>query len=169
LPLRLNSNHHDPSLTAELASHLVTFPLPAPSARRGEFDTIGTELWNISTRLFRRGDENASASSMDKRILCLLRVFSCLLLDSAQEHGVMDKSSTWTNGIRILKVLLKAAKSCAKYDETDWGTKTPEKAADYVIELAMVEETSVSPEDRAILERLRNEFLVMRVMLVKPL
>jgi hypothetical protein len=106
---------------------------------------------------------------VDKRTLCLLRVFSCLLLDSAHEHGVMVKSSTWSNGIRILKVLLKATKSCARYDETDWGTKMLEKAADYVTELAMVEETSVTPEDRAILERLRNEFLVMRVMLVKPL
>jgi hypothetical protein len=41
-----------------------------------------------------------------------------------------------------------------------------EKAATYVTELAMREETSITPEDRTILERLRNEFLVMRVMLV---
>ena len=144
----------------------MTFPLTAPSSHRGEFDSIATDLWNISTRLLRNRDEQSPHGTTDKQQLCLLRVFTCFLLDCAQEHNATNISGVWANGIRILKVILKAAKTCITNSETDWGTKMLEKAATYVTELAMREETSITPEDRTILERLRNEFLVMRVMLV---
>jgi hypothetical protein len=155
----------------ELLSHLVTFPIPLPSSRRGEFDNIATNLWNLSTRLLRSVEASeqtgAGAAAVDKKPLCLLRVFSCYLLDAA--HQPQDnqedqrRAAGWeNNSVRLLKVFLKATKSCTRYGVVDWATKMLERAAAFVGQLI----GRVTGEDGELVERLKNQFLVMRVMLV---
>lgn len=92
----------------------------------------------------------------------MLRVFACLLLATAN-----DTASGWQNGVRVLKVALKAARSCAKEVEVDWGTKMMERAAVYVA--ALEREKGTMGEERIVFERLGNEYLVMRVMLVSSI
>jgi hypothetical protein len=140
----------------ELQTHLAYFPIVVPASRRGEFDAIGTDIWNLSTRLFRTAEDD---SRSDKSTICLLRVFACLLLDTAN-----DAAGGCHNGVRVLKVVLKAARSCAKEGEFDWGTKMLERAAVYVADLE--KDKSDVGDDRIVLERLGNEYLVMRVLLV---
>jgi hypothetical protein len=96
------------------------------------------------------------------KCLCLARVFALYMLDVAHDAKSVDEHA-WGNGIRVLKISIKCAKTCAGNGELSWAVKTLEKAARYCAELADVQ---VSKAEKEVLERLRNEFLVMRVLLV---
>jgi hypothetical protein len=109
----------------------------------------------------------SGAAGGDKWTLCLLRVFACYLLDAAhqpQSSGAdQQQYAGWeNNSVRLLKVFLKTTKSCARYSVLDWATKMLERAAAFVGQLTGL----VTGEGGEVVERLKNEFLVMRVMLV---
>jgi hypothetical protein len=138
-----------------LHSHILTLPVALGSARLGEFDAKGTELWNLSTRL------NRSNEAYDKKTLCLLRVFSFNLLVSAHRK----QSKTSTNCVRLLKVAFKAAKFCLNAIEIERGVKVLERAATLVEELNG-EFSELAREDEPVRERLVAEYYVLRTTLV---
>lgn len=154
---RLRADPRDINLSAELQSHTRTLPL-APSTvnadRQEELDGLGTELWNISTRL-RRDDTN-----YDKKLLCLLRVFAFLLLDSGQQSS---RSNT-QNCVRLLKVALKAARFCLDQKQTELCLKVLERAAHFEDDLAKLE-NQISPEDGRVHLRLKAEYFILRTAL----
>ena len=131
-----------------------SFPLIPATTQSGEFETNGTDIWNLSTRLLRteRGDGG--------RIPCLLRVFSCFLLHGAEQC----KSESWSNAIRILKVVLRAAKTCLQQLELPLGTKMLELAAMYLQKASKI--TDISPEDLEIYTKLSNQNFLLRIILV---
>ncbi|KAK3064561.1 hypothetical protein LTS18_006048 [Coniosporium uncinatum] len=93
LPARITSPHPDPTLSADLLSHIhTTFDCvnapPAVSfatARQADLDAKGTALWNLSTRLPRQRGVDAGVEG--KGVLCLLRVFAFLVLDVAAQQS----------------------------------------------------------------------------------
>jgi hypothetical protein len=128
-------SEHDASLVNDLHAQIRGLPLLPSStltAKQNELDTLGTELWNLSTRL-RRDEPVSDGKSKEKatdksRALCLLRTFAFLLLDSsaAQAKGRPRKSC-----IRLMKVALKAARVCIEDNELNNAVKILERAAEY--------------------------------------
>lgn len=157
---RIETDFTDPTLSAELASHIHTLPLTLPSAATSaqvELDAKGTELWNLSTRLKRRHD------SGDTDTLCVLRVFAFLLLDTGQPTD----RAPFQSRVRLLKVALKAARFCLDGKQTELCVKVLGRAAHYEEELAKPD-NQLSPEDVAIYARLRAEYFALRMALVGP-
>lgn len=92
-------------------------------------------------------------------LLCALRVFSFLLLVSAQRgHG-----RTAHDCIRLLKVALKAVKFCIQQNQLELATKVLECAAKQVDELAAHD---LQPDDVEVQKRLKAEYFVLRTALV---
>ncbi|KAF2036041.1 SPO22-domain-containing protein [Setomelanomma holmii] len=128
-------NERDASLPDELLSQIRGLPLLPSStltAKQDALDKLGTELWNLSTRL-RRDDAAGDGKAKDEatrknRTLCLLRVFSFLLLDSA---AAQLKGRPRKTCIRLMKVALKAARVCIDGGELTNATKVLERAAEY--------------------------------------
>jgi hypothetical protein len=141
-------------------------PSSTLTARQDELDRLGTELWNLSTRL-RRDDAAHDGKAQDeatrqKRTQCLLRVFSFLLLDSAaaQAKGRPRKSC-----IRLMKVALKAARVSIDSNELGHATKVLECAAGYQDILSDKSEgTGQDAEEAA--DRLRLDYFAVRTTLV---
>lgn len=129
--------------------------MQAPSARVAEYNTKGTDLWNLSTRLSRSKD------APQKRMLCLLRVFSFGLLDCAQ----LRRSISSANCVRLLKVAIKAAKFCITSDALEHGLKVLERVATYLEEFDKIEE-ELSPDDLALRAKLKSEYYILRTTLV---
>ncbi|TID24359.1 SPO22-domain-containing protein [Venturia nashicola] len=154
IPDRINGPTTDRSLIADLQEHVQTLPIQAPSARVGEFNTKGTDLWNLSTRLSRCDD------APQKRLLCLLRVFAFGLLDCAQ----LRRSISSANCVRLLKVAFKAAKFCITSDALEHGIKVLERVAAYLEEFDKMEE-ELSPEDTALRAKLKSEYHILRTTL----
>jgi hypothetical protein len=162
-------NERDGSLIDEFQTQLRGLPLQPSStltARQDELDRLGTELWNLSTRL-RRDDSAPSGRSKDevahkKRLLCLLRVFSFLVLDSAaaQAKGRPRKSC-----IRLMKVALKAARVCIDGNELSNSTKVLERAAEYQDILSGERDGATEDEGEAA-DRLRLDYFAVRMLLV---
>jgi hypothetical protein len=151
---RLETNPEDPTFAPEILSLFGSFPLVAPKSQFSDFDIYGTDLWNLSTRLQR------SDCGDGGHISCLLRVFSCYLLDAADQ----SKAESWANSIRILKVVIRAAKTCIKLKELELATKMLELAVVYLKTTSKI--TDITPEDVRIHSRLNNENLLMRILLV---
>lgn len=166
----------DATLLEELQVHICGLPLPSSSAiaaKQDELDRIGTELWNISTRLKREDSSNPSNKdvvSRRTRPLCLLRVFAFLLLDTA--GGQATTAQEWTQRTRLMKVALKAAKVCIENNELESATKVLERAAGYQEAMAK-DPNGESNEEVQLDERLRAEYFAIRISLVsaslKPL
>lgn len=138
------------------------------AAKQDELDRLGTELWNLSTRL-RRTEVQPNGKTKEEvsgqnRSLCLLRVFSFLLLDSAS--GQASKGRERKNSIRLLKVALKAAKVCIDNSELSGATKTLERAADYQEALSK-ESDEESVEEYELGDSLRLEYFAVRTALVR--
>lgn len=152
---RINGPTTDRSLVADLQEHVQLLPMQAPSARVGEFNTKGTNLWNLSTRLSRSND------APQKRLLCLLRVFAFGLLDCAQ----LRRSISSANCVRLLKVAFKAAKFCITSDALEHSLKVLERVAAYLEEFDRIEE-ELSPEDAALRAKLKSEYHILRTTLV---
>jgi hypothetical protein len=159
----------DDSLVDDFVTQLRGLPLQPSStltARQDELDRLGTELWNLSTRL-RRDDLAHGGKSKDevarkRRMLCLLRVFSFLLLDSAaaQAKGRPRKSC-----IRLMKVALKAARVCIDGDEMNNATKVLERAAEYQ-DILSGDRDSATREECEAADRLRLDYFAVRMLLV---
>lgn len=157
-------------LVDELHGHTLGLPLPAPPstvARQDELDRLGTELWNLSTRL-RRDDWESKGNTKDhvtagKRALCLLRVFSFLLLDTASIQAIKAKERK--SCIRLAKVALKAARICIESGDLDSATKVLERASDY--QDALDKSAHHDGEEEAEIGRqLRVEYFAVRISLV---
>jgi hypothetical protein len=163
-------NPHDATLPDELLDQTRTLPLQPSStstAKREELDRLGTELWNLSTRLRREEPQTKNKSKENTarrgRALLLLRVFSFLLLDMGGSHGT--KSRERKTCIRLMKVALKAAKVCISGDELDLAVKVLERAADYQEALSQgVNAEEV--EEAQLRDRLRMEYFAVRTTLV---
>jgi hypothetical protein len=140
------------------------------TAKREELDRLGTELWNLSTRL-RRDDPQLNGKSREdvehrNRALVLLRVFAFLLLDSAGGQG--SRSRERKTCIRLMKVALKAAKVCIERDELESAVKVLERAADYQEALSRDVEADEAKEAE-LGGRLRGEYFAVRTTLVSKL
>ena len=157
---RTESTPVDAVLVAELEKHVHhTFSVLRGSigdAKSTELDSRGTKIWNLSTKLRRDNDPSET-----KRLLSLLRVFAVLMLDAARQSG----RETLQNGIRVLKVSLKAAKTCLDSGDCDLCLKVLEKAANYESELSKPEDRLTTEDDLAY-KRLSGEYFVMRTALV---
>jgi hypothetical protein len=163
----------DSTLADELFYQTRMLPLPPSStvtAKREELDRLGTELWNLSTRLRREDPQSNGKSQEDlarrNRSIVLLRVFSFLLLDSAGGQGTKGRERKTC--IRLMKVALKAAKVCIEGDELDSAVKVLERAADYQEALTQ----GVDAEDlheAELGDRLRMEYFAVRTTLVSCL
>ncbi|OAK98096.1 SPO22-domain-containing protein [Phaeosphaeriaceae sp. SRC1lsM3a] len=123
------------SLVNELQTQIRGLPLLPSStviARQDELDKLGTQLWNLSTRLRRdepadNGKPKDQAVTRD-RVLCLLRTFSFLVLDTASTQA---KRRPQKSCIRLMKVAMKAATVCITFEELSNATKILERAAEY--------------------------------------
>jgi hypothetical protein len=155
IPARISGRTIDCSLDTALQEHVQSLPLQVPSARVGEFNSKGTDLWNLSTRLSRGND------APQKRLLCLLRVFAFGLLDCAQ----VWRSNSSANCIRLLKVAIKTAKFCITSDVLDPGVKVLERVAAYLEDYEKIEE-ELRPDDAAIRQKLKAEYYILRTTLV---
>jgi hypothetical protein len=147
-------------------------PLLASStltARQDDLDRLGTELWNLSTRL--RRDEAATSdrtkddATPKNRALCLLRTFSFLVLDSAAAHA---KGRPRKSCIRLIKVALKAAKGCIASKELGHATKVLERAAEYQ-DVLSTESDATGDEENEVARRLRMEYFAVRTTLVSQI
>lgn len=155
IPDRISGPTTDRSLVADLQEHVQTLPMQAPSARVAEFNTKGTELWNLSTRLSRSDD------APQQRLLYLLRAFAFGLLDCAQ----LRRSISSANCVRLLKVAFKAAKFCINSDALEHALKVLERVASYLEEFDKIDE-ELSPEDIALRAKLKSEYHILRTTLV---
>lgn len=167
LTRRFETNH-DATLVRDLNNQIRVLPLQVKSTvKHGELDKLGTELWNLSTRL--RHDETKSNEVTGDivvsrtRALCLLRAFSFLLLDSAGRQGT--RSCPRKSCIRLLKVALKAAKVCINGNELGIATKALERAAEYQ-DILSQEDGDDGKEDAEHARALRIEYFAIRTTLV---
>lgn len=138
-------------------------------AKRDELDKLGTELWNLSTRL-RRDDPSQNGKTKEDKarsssIVCILRAYAFLLLDSAGSQ--MVKGRERKSCIRLMKVALKAAKVCTLGQDLESATKVLERAATYEDILANEGQHDKS-DDADAANRLRLEYFAVRTALVGP-
>jgi hypothetical protein len=165
-------NKHDTSLISDLQTQIRGLPLLPSStltAKQEELDTLGTKLWNLSTRL-RRGEPFTDDTSKEDanhktRALCLLRTFSFLLLASS---AVQAKGLPWKSCIRLMRVALKAAQVCMENSELSNATKILERAAEYQDILSKETDGSGVDEGEAA-HHLRIEYFALRTTLVGEL
>jgi hypothetical protein len=161
-------------LPAELRSNIRYLPLqasPAATAKRADLDKLGTELWNLSTRLRRNGpvhsdehDRHKKTETGDGLAICLLRAYAFLLLDSAGSHKV--KGQEHKACIRLMKIALKAAKACVLAKDLDCATKVLERAAAYE-EILTGQDQQSEGDDTTIAGRLQLEYFTIRAALVR--
>ncbi|KAF2872932.1 meiosis protein SPO22/ZIP4 like-domain-containing protein [Massariosphaeria phaeospora] len=162
-------NPRDARLSDDLQTQIRSLPLPASSTvavKQDELDRQGTELWNLSTRL-RRDDEPPNGRTKEEvcrhhRAICLLRVFSFLLLDSAGGQATQGRERKTC--IRLMKVALKAARVCIENNDMQSATKVLERAADYQETLSQEADDERSAE-AALGHRLRVEYFALRTTL----
>lgn len=148
--------------------HLLPFPAsPIVLAKQEELDTLGTELWNLTTRLGRdeagTNKPPSDAAARKSRALPFLRAFAFLLLDSAGGQG--NKGGQCKNCIRLIKVALKAARVCIRDNELGIATKVLERAADYQHVLSQEGEDN-RREERELADGLSAQYFAVRTTLV---
>ncbi|KAE8452848.1 hypothetical protein EG329_013120 [Mollisiaceae sp. DMI_Dod_QoI] len=115
-------------LLKETEKNIATFPdnLNASAASKcEEIDHCGTTIWNLCTRLRREYDtDNPHDVPL---ILLLARVFAFLLLDCAHRCG----KAIAGNIPRLMKIGLKAGKTCLDRKQADLALKVLEKVGGY--------------------------------------
>jgi hypothetical protein len=137
------------------------------TTKRDELDKLGTELWNLSTRL--RRDKPVQSNVKDSKAqnnstVCLLRAYAFLLLDSAGSQAV--KGGERKSCIRLMKIALKAAKVCILAKDLENTTKVLERAAVYENLLGSKGHNADS-EEGDVARRLHLEYFAMRAVLVR--
>ncbi|KAF1835983.1 SPO22-domain-containing protein [Decorospora gaudefroyi] len=159
----------DTTLADDLHTQIRGLPLQASSAvtaKRDELEKLGTDLWNLCTRL-RRGQsdrEGASKEAATRRLptLPLLRAFAFLLLDTAGGQGTNGRQRK--SCIRLIKVALKAARVSIESNQLSTATKVLERAAEYQQVLSSGGEGE-DGEETKLADGLRVEYYAMRTML----
>ncbi|BFZ64485.1 sporulation-specific protein 22 [Saitoella coloradoensis] len=117
-----------------------------------EMDGLGTELWNLSTKVSR--DDN-----FDKKVACLLRVVAYLLIES----GRRESTGKDTEGaFRILKIANKAARACLDSNALSLATKILERGAAFQRDLSIAPKCGSLEAEHA---RCSSEFFVLRTRL----
>ncbi|RFU28018.1 hypothetical protein B7463_g8334, partial [Scytalidium lignicola] len=157
LPKVITSNIYE-ALFREIENQIQTFPnklRPASLSICEELDRHGTALWNLCTRL--RRDEKFINHKDVPIMLTLVRVFSFLLLDIAQD---LEKA---TSIVRLMKVGIKAAKNCLEKKQIDLTVKVLEKVAGYEHTLQQSELENML--DKEVCERLSAEYFIIRTAL----
>ncbi|KAL2351922.1 meiosis protein SPO22/ZIP4 like-domain-containing protein [Cryomyces antarcticus] len=153
----------DATLTSQIEKHLKgSFPISkafTTATRSEQLDKLGTNLWNIATRLRRDNDET------DKKALCSLRVFAFFLLVGAQRPSSEPSPESFRNEIRLLKVSLKGAKFCLDHKQIDLCQEVLERAAVLEEELAK-DQSQADSDDVEVCARLTAEYWVLRTALV---
>lgn len=159
------------SVITELHAQVRGLPLSASSitiSKRGELDKLGTDLWNLSTRLRRDDssldDKPKEVMTRKNRALCLLRAFAFLLLASAGGSDTNDRQRN--RCVRLIKIAMKAAKVCIEGNELTAATKVMEQAAEYQ-EVFSREGETTDDEEIALFTKLRSEYFAVRMALVR--
>lgn len=100
-------------------------------------------------------------------------MFAFTLLDCANHARRNDEEAKWKQGVRLLRVALKAAKSCLEVSQLEWCTKVMEKAADHEEQISRKADEGdgenkdeIEGEERRVYERLRIEYWNVRIALV---
>ncbi|KFZ02357.1 hypothetical protein V500_00246 [Pseudogymnoascus sp. VKM F-4518 (FW-2643)] len=151
------------NLQAQLQEQINGFPSNLASlsvSKRQDLDIEGLTLWNLSTRLMRAKDFPISPDQ--RATLPAARVFAFLLLDGGLSKG----NSSLADVSRLMKVALKAAKSCIDAKRLDFALKVLEKAAVYEGQLSMQDGTiKAFPAESETYSQLQSEYYVVRTAL----
>ncbi|OBT49348.1 hypothetical protein VE00_00485 [Pseudogymnoascus sp. WSF 3629] len=151
------------NLQTQLHEQINGFPGSLASlavSKRQDLDTEGLTLWNLATRLMRAND--CPISPEQRATLLAARVFAFLLLD-----GGLGKGNTSPVCVsRLMKIALKAAKSCIEVKRLDFALKVLEKAAVYEGQLSMHDgAVKASPAEAETYSQLQSEYYVVRTTL----
>jgi hypothetical protein len=174
LPNRLtgpSAAHLNPaSLLSEIYAILPSIPRKPSADKSAVLDQVGTDVYNMATRL-------ARCSPADhKAMLCAVHVLGAYLADSAMRSRLKGAAnggrvnpgdgSDWEKAARILRVLVRTARQCAKVDgvEPSVGGKVLERAAECVVLMEGCGDTT--PEDVEVMARLRTDYLAVRMLTV---
>ncbi|OBT69660.1 hypothetical protein VE03_00976 [Pseudogymnoascus sp. 23342-1-I1] len=151
------------NLQTQLHEQISGFPSSLTSlavSKRQDLDTEGLTLWNLATRLMRGKDFPIPPDQ--RATLLAARVFAFLLLDGGLSKG----RSSLAEVSRLMKVALKAAKSCIDAKRLDFALKVLEKAAIYESQLSITDGTvKASPAEAKTYSRLQSEYYVVRTTL----
>ena len=140
------------------------------TAKIAELDRVGTELWNLSTRLLRtdtQSDGNTKDEAAKKNLACcLLRVFAFLVLDTAGGQSI--KAGEHTRIIRLMKLALKTARVCIAQNRLDHASKVLERATKYQEVIGSHTEDEGSEEGKLV-KPLLIDYLAVRITLVSQI
>ncbi|EEH42224.2 uncharacterized protein PADG_07044 [Paracoccidioides brasiliensis Pb18] len=135
--------------------------LGVPSSEDQEsLDSIGTQLWNMCTRLIRK--------DWGKRehllVFSSARAFSFLMIDLGTGKGARGADSEeFTDDMRLLKVALTTAQGCLDIDQLDLCLRVLEKAASREEALSRRNQRSVTPVESV--PKYSTEYYILRVAL----
>ncbi|KAF2096421.1 SPO22-domain-containing protein [Rhizodiscina lignyota] len=180
LPSRIDEAESDSTLIEDIQSHLKSLPL-APStvtaAHAVAFDVQGTELWNFATRLRRDGDalgRSAPSNSHNAQqgvaqVACFVRVLAFFMVDSGWQSstrsGQHKKLRGFKETMRLMRIVLKAGKSCLVLGAMDMCVRLMERAADFEGALGKAAEGTGEEDDKTVAIRLRAQYFVLRTTL----
>ncbi|MCJ1227176.1 hypothetical protein MMC12_003831 [Toensbergia leucococca] len=152
----LRSHDTLPSTTKELYRFIDDLPLSNDAAvvcRARDLDSHGTRLWNLAVKLNK-------ADSTDAELVCLVRVFACLLLDYAQRWTKRSAQ----NDSRVLESALKTIKNCLDRGHLSLAERAVERAAFYEERLTFTE-GHILQDDTTPKGPLSKEYYVLRIAL----
>lgn len=139
---RLPTSRDTPALEAlgaDLATHLRTAEALSQKAKPGvkkyaaDLDRGGTDLWNLCTKLRREiGEESEGTARANKKLISRCRYFAFLLIDLARRRPLGEVEEGVGDVVRLVKIALKAARSCVDEGELGVSLKALQKAGDYI-------------------------------------
>lgn len=123
------------ALGSDLATHLRDAEAQSQKARPGakkraaDLDRGGTELWNLCTRLRRELGGSVDGSRHREKILARCRYFAFLLIDIARRAA---GEICGRDVVHLVRLALKAGRSCVESGELGFSLGALQKAADYI-------------------------------------
>ncbi|SPO03320.1 uncharacterized protein DNG_06002 [Cephalotrichum gorgonifer] len=142
LKSRLPTSRDLPALEAlreDLATHLRTAEAPPQKTQPGgkryaaDLDAGGTELWNLCTKLRRElGDGTDDEAGPRRKLLSRCRYFAFLLISIARRDSLGEGREGTRNVVSLVKIALKAARSCVEEGELGVSLDALQKAGDYI-------------------------------------
>lgn len=118
-----------------------------------DLDARGTRLWNLASKLKHR-------NSAITELICLVRVFACLLLDCAQRSS----QGSVANDIRVFRSTLRSTKHCLEQRQLSLAERVIERAAIYEARLAGLGKRG-NEEQLHHIRHLSQEYFVLRITL----